>query len=75
MIRKAEEKNRKKAEKDKNYVSNVTQSATMNVKRIQNEKSDGKDIDSSQFYRNAEDLDPNIITAKANWVNAFERKI
>lgn len=74
MIRKAEEKNRKKAEKDKNYVSNVTQSATMNVKRIQNEKSDGKDIDSSQFYRNAEDLDPNSITAKANWVNAFERK-
>lgn len=78
MIAEAQEKAAAKAEKEekarKDYASNVTQNARTNVKRIQNEKSNGKDIDSSQFYRNAEDLNPDSITAKANWVKAFDEK-
>ena len=78
MLKEAQEKAAEKAEKEeksrKDYASNVTQNARINVKRIQNEKSNGKDIDSSQFYRNAEDLNPDSITAKANWVKAFDEK-
>lgn len=69
---KAAEKAQKETEKQKNYVNNVTQNARTNVKRIQNAKSNGKDLDSSQFYRDSKDLNPDSITAKANWVKAFD---
>ncbi len=78
MIREAQEKAAAKAEKEekarKDYAANVTQNARTNVKRIQNAKSNGKDIDSSQFYKKAEDLNPDSITAKANWVLAYDEK-
>ena len=55
MMREAQEKAAAKAEKEekarKEYAANVTQNARTNVKRIQNAKSNGKDIDSSQFYK------------------------
>ncbi len=73
--RNAEEKNQKKAEKSKDYVANITENARTNVKRIQNEKSSGKkDIDSTQFYKDADTLKPDSITAKANWVKAYDEK-
>jgi YidC/Oxa1 family membrane protein insertase len=72
MMEKAEEKRQKKEEKRKDYVTNITENARTNVKRIQNSASEGKDIDSSKFYKNAADLDPDSITAKANWVKAYD---
>jgi len=74
MIEAQARKNEKKQEKSKDYVSNVTQNARTNVKHIQNAKSNGKDIDSSQFYREEEDLKPDSITAKANWVKSYDEK-
>ena len=74
MIEKQAAKAEKKKEKSKDYVSNVTQNARTNVKRIQNAKSNGRDIDSSQFYKDAKDLNPDSITAKANWVKSFDEK-
>ncbi len=74
MIEKQAVKAEKKKEKSKDYVSNVTQNARTNVKHIQNSRSNGKDIDSSQFYKDTKNLNPDSITAKANWVKSFDEK-
>ena len=74
IIAKAKIKSEKKRKKGKDYVANITDNARTNVKRIQNSKSEGKDIDSSQFYKNSSDYNPNSITARANRVREYDLK-
>lgn len=73
MIAKAAEKNKKKQEKRKDYVSNITENARTNVRKKQTEGSAKTSyIDSSKYYRDAKTLSPDSITAKANWVKAYD---
>lgn len=74
IIAKAKIKSEKKKKKDKDYVANITDNARTNVKRIQNSKSQGKDIDSSQFYRDSQNINPDSLTAKANRVREFDQR-
>jgi len=74
MMKKAEEKNVRKEQKQKDYVANITENARTNVKKIRNSASGGNEIDSSKFYRDASELNPDSITAKANRVRAYDQQ-
>lgn len=74
MMEKAEEKRQKKEQKQKNYVDNVTQGARTNVKKIRSSASETGYVDSSVFYKKADEVSPDSLTAKANLVLAYDEK-
>ena len=75
MIRISQEKAETKKKNSKDYVSNISQNARTNVKKIAEPRYDNKNASEKvDYYRNADNSLPNSITAKANMVRRFDEK-
>ena len=75
MIRISQEKAEAKKKNSKDYVSNISQNARTNVKKIAEPRYDNKNASEKvDYYRNADNSLPNSITAKANMVRRFDER-